>query len=213
MATLSQKLQKYRAGQNQKDEKQQLQDLEKLTLKDLEKEKIEFGRAKLGQKFPEAFQDGKWTDWFCQQYETSGKVQHQKYIRYVSLKLDQEIKGEKVKSASKTNDTMGYTAMQAASSEQEWMRFKEEHGVESEASLHLDDASFTHVSQMEDQMAQVSQLEEQMVMMQQESQNTQHRMTQIEMALQEIIGMLKIKDENHWLSQNLRDHIWQLPIR
>ena len=65
-------------------------EIRKMSLSQLEQKTIQFGKAKLGVKFSEAFSDHKWTDWFVSQYEKSDKASHQKFITYVEKRLDQE---------------------------------------------------------------------------------------------------------------------------
>lgn len=97
----------------------------KLTLKELEAEKIAFGKAKLGVPFSEAFADYKWAEWFIGQYEKSTKEAHQKYVMYVEKKLDQEIKEEKDKKNSKTQEPI-------TGSEVSWNHVKTEVDEDSE---------------------------------------------------------------------------------
>ena len=67
-----------------------LAEIQKISLQKLENETIQFGKAKLGMKFPKAFKDHKWTDRFVSQYEKSEKASQQKFIIYVEKRLDHE---------------------------------------------------------------------------------------------------------------------------
>lgn len=90
MSSLSQKLNTYIQGVKKEDEKEELQKIEQMTLPQLQELKISFGKAKLGQSYEQAFRDQSWTKWFIQTYETSPKPEHRKFIRFVTLKLDEE---------------------------------------------------------------------------------------------------------------------------
>ena len=89
MSSLSQKLNVYIQGVKKEDEKEEIQKLEQMTLPQLQELKISFGKAKLGQSYEQAFQDQSWTKWFIQTYETSPKPEHRKFIRFVTLKLEE----------------------------------------------------------------------------------------------------------------------------
>ena len=88
---LSQKLKSYRNANEETNTEGQLKSVRQMSLADLEKEVIQFGKAKCGQTFKTAFEDGRWTDWFVTTYESSTKIEHAKYITYVSKRLDAEI--------------------------------------------------------------------------------------------------------------------------
>ena len=103
MSSIAQKLQTFREGQKKTDTQVELQQIKGLSLEQLSAEKISFGKAKLGQEFPKAFNDHAWTDWFVQTYEKSTKPSHQMYIQYVEKRLNAEIKQELKGTSSKTN--------------------------------------------------------------------------------------------------------------
>jgi hypothetical protein len=63
----------------------------------LAKDKISFGKAKIGQPFPEVFKDSAWTAWFIWTYEKSTKPEHQLSVQYLGM----EIKAEHTKGYSK----------------------------------------------------------------------------------------------------------------
>ena len=90
MSSLSQKLNSYIQGVKKEDEKEEILQIEQMTLPQLQELKISFGKAKLGQSYEQAFRDQSWTKWFIQTYETSPKPEHRKFIRFVTLKLDEE---------------------------------------------------------------------------------------------------------------------------
>ena len=89
MSSLSQKLNSYIQGVKKEDEKEEILQIEQMTLPQLQELKISFGKAKLGQSYEQAFRDQSWTKWFIQTYETSSKPEHRKFIRFVTLKLEE----------------------------------------------------------------------------------------------------------------------------
>lgn len=68
--------------------KDRLLEIQKMALEELSEESINSGKAKRGMKFPQAFEDNRWTDWFVGTYEDSPKEEHQKYVVYVDQRLD-----------------------------------------------------------------------------------------------------------------------------
>ena len=80
MATsLTEKLQLLRAKKETDHAADRLVEIKRMSLADLEKATIQFGKAKAGMKFAQAFEDSKWTDWFVSQHEKSEKIAHQRY--------------------------------------------------------------------------------------------------------------------------------------
>lgn len=78
--------------QNQQGEEMTLEEVKAMTLSELSKEKITFGKAHLNKPFPMVFNNFQpWVDWFVGTYESSLEPCHQKFIRYVELRLDSEI--------------------------------------------------------------------------------------------------------------------------
>ena len=67
--------------------------LSKMSLEELANEKVAFGEAKKGCTFEKAFQDTQWTEFILNKYETSKKPEHQMYVKFVELKM-QQIKKE-----------------------------------------------------------------------------------------------------------------------
>ena len=156
----------------------QTMDLKKLSLKELEMEKIEFGKAKLGMPFTEAFKDHKWTEWFIRQYENSPKLEHQKYVLFVEKKLDEEIKEEKSNRVMNPKKT-------AASSEKSWDHVKEE--LEEEFGEEWDQG----LGAMPGVKTEMAILQDQVNHMFQENQNMNHRMSNLEGNMAEILMHLK----------------------
>ena len=65
--TLTEKLMARRVKEETSQSSTNAAEIKKMTLLQLENETIQFGRAKLGLTFAEAFNDHKWTDWFVSQ--------------------------------------------------------------------------------------------------------------------------------------------------
>ena len=63
------------------------ENLESLTLDQLAGQKIDFRKAKMNQTYEEAFQDLEWTNFMVSRYEKSDKPAHQKFLRYVKLRI------------------------------------------------------------------------------------------------------------------------------
>ena len=55
--SVTQKLQEFRKSQKQEDPAEAVSKIRLITLEALSKEKISFGKAKIGQPFPEVFKD------------------------------------------------------------------------------------------------------------------------------------------------------------
>ena len=49
--------------------------------------KIDFGKAKMNQTYEEAFQDLEWTNFMVSRYEHSDKPAHQRFLKYVKLRI------------------------------------------------------------------------------------------------------------------------------
>lgn len=174
---LSQKLKNYRSATEEMNTEDQLKAVQKMSLHDLEKEVIQFGKAKCGQPFKTAFEDGRWTDWFVTTYEASTKIEHAKYITYVSKRLDAEISADTKKYQNEKPIKKGSLPGTSKTSP------KEEPGWE-EASEFSEFVPIMETSQN-------AMLEEQVSIMQEENHNLRGRMTQIEMAIQELITHVK----------------------
>ena len=63
------------------------ENLEHMTLDQLAGQKIDFGKAKMNQTYEEAFLDLEWTNFMVTRYEKSDKPAHQKFLRYVKLRI------------------------------------------------------------------------------------------------------------------------------
>eukprot|EP00435_Cladocopium_sp_Y103_P063960 s281_g25.t1 len=178
LMALSQKLKAFRETKEEDNSTEKLKAIEKMTLQELEGESIQFGKAKLGMPFPQAFEDGRWTDWFIQQYEKSSKVEHAKYVMHVTKRLDAEIAMEsKGKPKQLPKAKMPPKTTMAPKAESVW-----------EEDLANEDLSeFIPISEAPMNF----QLEEQVSIMQEENNNLRQRMTQIEMALHELIVHVK----------------------
>ena len=88
--SLSAKLEKFLADQTEKTKPS----LPKITFEELAQRKIQFGEAKFGMSFEEAFTDQRWTKWFIKSYEKSQKPEHKMFIQFVTLKNRTRIKQE-----------------------------------------------------------------------------------------------------------------------
>ena len=100
-----------------------LEQVNQMTLEDLSRETIQFGQAKKGLSFLEAFKDHSWADWFISHYEKSDKPQHRKFIRFVELTLDAEVTTENLNRMKKTSGypkTEKPKKSQAESSDSVW---------------------------------------------------------------------------------------------
>ena len=61
--------------------------IETLTMEQLAGMKIDFGKAKMNQTYEEAFQDLEWTNFMVSRYEHSDKPAHQRFLKYVKLRI------------------------------------------------------------------------------------------------------------------------------
>jgi hypothetical protein len=173
---LSQKLKDYRNATEGVKSEDQLKEIRQMPLSELEKETIQFGKAKCGQTFKMAFEDGRWTDWFVTTYENSPKIEHAKYITYVTKRLDTEIMTE----------TKGYPSK--SKTKQVPMSSKNEPQAKMEPSWEEESEISGCIPIME---TPPNLLEEQVAIVQEENHNMRSRMTQIEMAIQELITHVK----------------------
>eukprot|EP00435_Cladocopium_sp_Y103_P057212 s976_g19.t1 len=69
-----------------------------LSMADLEETKLDFGQKHLGKTYAQVWEaDQRWITWFCQHYEGSRKPAHQKFLHFVSLKVERaELTGETI---------------------------------------------------------------------------------------------------------------------
>eukprot|EP00435_Cladocopium_sp_Y103_P047113 s2174_g13.t1 len=156
----------------------QVKEVQKMTLAELETETIQFGKAKYGQTFPTAFKDGKWTDWFVTTYEHSSKIEHVKYVTYVTKRLDAEIEMDRQKGKKKSSAAS--KSAPAPKLESAWDAPEVDEG----------DSEFSEFIPILDSPQQVM-IGEQLSIVQEENHNLRGRMTQIEMAIQELIQHVK----------------------
>eukprot|EP00435_Cladocopium_sp_Y103_P029874 s473_g7.t1 len=180
MSSISQKLQVFRESQKKDSDQDELTKIQNMTLQELKGEKIGFGKAKMGMPFPEAFKDGPWTDWFVSTYEKSTKPAHQTYIRYVELRLNEEIKTDAwIKKATK--DQKPTIKSDAAKAAEEMAKAVE--------TASWDEMSEPDVSQefVIPGMTKLHQVEDQVSSLELQNLNMANRMTQVEMALQELL--------------------------
>lgn len=91
MSNVTQRLQQLRRQQKASQDSVTAEDVKKMTLEELAKEEITFGKTHVGTPFPEMFLNHGYTDWFVGTYHDSQKPAHMKYVRYVELRLDQEL--------------------------------------------------------------------------------------------------------------------------
>lgn len=176
--SISERLTQFRKENETQTTAEKINEIKGMSLSELEKMKIEFGTAKKGMPFAQAFQDHGWTDWFVKTYEWSGKLSHVKFITYVEKKLDQEVKEahmkpKKIASATEERPKEKKSAP-SASTEQSW-----EMPSESE-----DDGHFQMMFNQKD-------LEERMGYMAQENQQLHQRMASMEMAIHELVNHMK----------------------
>ena len=60
-----------------------------MNMKQLEDSVIDFGQAQLGLKYQEVWErDQDWVTWFINKYEKSAKENHQRFLRFVKLKIE-----------------------------------------------------------------------------------------------------------------------------
>eukprot|EP00435_Cladocopium_sp_Y103_P019828 s1610_g4.t2 len=62
--------------------------LEHLTLEDLSSEVVTFGQKFNGSTFADTWQDQEWVQFMIARYQKSGKESHQRYMRFVELKIE-----------------------------------------------------------------------------------------------------------------------------
>eukprot|EP00435_Cladocopium_sp_Y103_P008313 s4904_g2.t1 len=183
MASVAQKLSQYRASQKKDDVQAELERIKTMPLEELANERISFGKTKVGQKFVDVFEDNQWTDWFVGTYEKSPKIQHQMFVQYVLKRLDQEIIEDKAaKKNAKSEKMKDYRATASAESDV-WDQISET----------------APVSEFEmPNVMKVQQVEEQVLNLSMENKNLASRLTNMEMAMQEVlqhVRRLSVKSE------------------
>ena len=193
MATnpVSQKMKAFQARQKNAQEQITLEQVDKMTLEELSQETVQFGTAKKGMKFEQAFADHSWAEWFVNHYEKRAKPQHRKFIRYVELVLDTDVPPQPNNQAKKTQGYLNVEKQKkgpsshAESSTSVWEQVKPVGGTESESET--------------DSNLKFSHLEEEVVFMRAETRQLNTRMMHMESAMQEMVQHLRqmsVKAEN-----------------
>eukprot|EP00435_Cladocopium_sp_Y103_P067890 s2532_g30.t1 len=190
MASVTQKLQQFREIQKKDEDSDQLTKIRAMPLEVLAKEKIAFGQAKLGQAFPEVFQDAKWTDWFIRTYERSAKPEHQLFVQYVTKRLDAEIYQDKgVKPPAHLSDGSHLKEMKEKAPKSDTSdHLTWDHLTEPDFLPDCDLPGINKLQQMEDQVANLNVA----------NKNLSDRMAGVEMALTEVlqhVRNLSVKSE------------------
>ena len=88
MSSLSKKLEMFQDEVKKEHQHEELDLLDSIPLSRLNAMPIAFGKAKVGQTFEEVLMDQSWTKWFVKTYENSPKLEHRQFLRYVSLKVE-----------------------------------------------------------------------------------------------------------------------------
>lgn len=190
MATISQRLKGYYKENKQAQEEVDQETVRWMSLQDLRKERVAFGTAKKGLLFTEAFKDHGWTDWFVANYESSKKPEHHKYVRFVELTLNEEMEMEAKGGGKKKTDP---PSVMTAKPKMTAAKTKPK-AAASAASAASDTASWTPVEGEEsepDLDFAVDHLEEEVIMVRAESREVNHRLTNLEAVMQEVISHLK----------------------
>ena len=184
MSSVATKLSQYREGQRKIESKDEMGRIQEMTLDKLAKERISFGKAKVGQAFPEVFEDHSWTDWFIRTYEKSPKSQHQMYVQYVLKRLDHEIAQSVTKNQVKNSEKMKECRASASADSDAWDQISELDPVETFFEMPAP--------------AKIQQVEEQMGNLSMENKQLASRITNMEMAMQEVlmhVRQLSVKTE------------------
>ena len=178
--SISQKLKQFRQVQDGQCSEERIKAIYQMALVDLESEVISFGKAKMGVPFKTAFEDNRWTDWFVSTFETSTKESHVKYVAYVSKRLDAEINQEAIERKA-IKSVAKPVSPKITKTEPPKMHHFQKEEIDGDESL----SEFIPI------METTSHVEEQMQIMHEENQNLRGRMTNIEMAIQELIQHVK----------------------
>lgn len=184
MSSVATKLTQYREGQKKIESKDEMGRIQAMTLEQLAKERVAFGKAKMGQTFPEVFEDHSWTDWFIRAYEKSLKPQHQMYVQYVLKCLDHEIAQDMTKNQTKKSEKMKECRATASADSDVWDQISELDPVENFFEMPAP--------------AKIQQVEEQVGNLSMENKQLASRITNMEMAMQEVlmhVRQLSVKAE------------------
>lgn len=178
MPNVAQRLQQFRRQQKGQEEEVTAEQVKEMTLEELAKEEIAFGKTHVGTPFPEMFLNHSYTDWFVGSYQDSTKPAHMKYVRYVELRLDQEIQSGKtsVKPHPKAQPAKAKDAPKPV-----WKEMWDQVVPVDEI-----DEEFEMLPQV-----QVLQLEEQVHYMREENKNLNQRMGKMEANVEEILNHLR----------------------
>ena len=182
MSSVATKLSQYREGQRKIESKDEMGRIQEMTLEQLAKERISFGKAKVGQAFPEVFEDHSWTDWFIRTYEKSPKSQM--YVQYVLKRLDHEIAQSMTKNQVKNSEKMKECRASVSADSDAWDQISELDPVETFFEMPAP--------------AKIQQVEEQMGNLSMENKQLASRITNMEMAMQEVlmhVRQLSVKTE------------------
>ena len=97
MTSLAQRLQKI-----QKTTEESRSDQQQLSLGQLREQKISFGKTHQGKTFLKMWKEEQgWITWFVQRFAQSTKIEHQSFLRYVELEIEQaELKSDDWKKAT-----------------------------------------------------------------------------------------------------------------
>jgi hypothetical protein len=184
MSSVATKLFQFREGQKKIESKDEMGRIQDMTLEQLAKERISFGKAKMGQAFPAVFEDHSWTDWFIRTYEKSPKPQHQLYVQYVLKRLDHEIVQNMAKNQVKSSEKLKDRRASASADSDVWDQISELDPVEAFFEM----PAPAKIQQVEGQVGNLSI----------ENQQLAHRITNMEMAMQEVlmhVRQLSVKSE------------------
>ncbi|CAJ1451338.1 unnamed protein product [Effrenium voratum] len=146
-------------------------------MEELETCVISFGDTKKGMIFPKAFQDMVWTTFVVSRFQNSEKREHQKFLRYVQLRMEMDEKKEVIDKSVQFLRTKGYPKAKAKSMSQHSTMHSHEEPVlpeeepdEWEALVEQETGEHTNREEMN---------------------MLQSRMLYMENALQEVIGHLR----------------------
>lgn len=181
MSSIQQQLKAFRESQQKPTDQYELIKIQKMSLEELAAEKIAFGKAKMGQSFEKVFQDASWTDWFVQTYEKSPKPAHQLYIKYVEKRLNAEITEDIQK--NKVNAKGAKLIPKAAQG-------SEMTAAEVTSWDEISEPDLTQEFEVPG-ISKLNQVEDQVSSLHLQNQNLVHRMTQMEMTMQELLQHIR----------------------
>ena len=122
------------------DGEDQLHQISMMDLKELREETIKFGKAHVGKTFASMAKETKYLAWFAENYKSSRKPEHVKFLRFIQLHVDdlektnQEIRATtmpKTKAAPKPRASSRPIDLETESSDpEEWDQIREENAQE-----------------------------------------------------------------------------------